>query len=343
MPNFLSAVAVAFCFIPAACAEVQFEWANVGNPGNAPDTTGFGAVDYAYRISKHEVTNAQYAEFLNAVAARDTHRLYNSNMGSTGYGGISQSCSRTCTYSVRPNMGDKPVSFVSFWDAARFVNWMHNGQPTGRQTKRTTEDGAYTLGGSNESVIRNADATVFLPSEDEWYKAAYHKSDGVTGNYFDYPTSSDVEPSRAAANAVGDVSNPGINVANLAGGAQWNGLFLTVTTVGSATSTSPYGTFDQAGNVREWNEEVFGILRGARGIRGGGFASNLEQSSSTAVRRHSLARSEDIADLGFRVASIPEPCGYRLVVIGAVLVSFLRRGKRTRLGNPRCTRPSLAS
>ncbi len=53
----------------------------VGHPGNASDPrTGFGRVDYEYNISKYEVTIAQYAAFLNAVAASDPHGLYNSSM-----------------------------------------------------------------------------------------------------------------------------------------------------------------------------------------------------------------------------------------------------------------------
>jgi formylglycine-generating enzyme required for sulfatase activity len=60
---------------------VTMEWVEVGDPGNDPDTavmtccgsstgtTGYGSVPYTYWIGKYEVTNAQYAEFLNAVAA----------------------------------------------------------------------------------------------------------------------------------------------------------------------------------------------------------------------------------------------------------------------------------
>jgi hypothetical protein len=48
----------------------------VGNPGNAPDTTGYGAVSYVYKMDKYDVTTAQYTQFLNAVAATDTYGLY---------------------------------------------------------------------------------------------------------------------------------------------------------------------------------------------------------------------------------------------------------------------------
>lgn len=83
----VAALALPAALPGAAGRAVAFEWAAVGNAGNVADVTGYGAVGYEYRISKHEVTNAQYAEFLNAVAATDTYNLYNSQMGSNGRGG----------------------------------------------------------------------------------------------------------------------------------------------------------------------------------------------------------------------------------------------------------------
>jgi formylglycine-generating enzyme len=138
-------------------------------------------------------------------------------------------------YSAKTDMGNKPVNFVTFYDSIRFANWLHNGQGSG-----DTETGAYTLA-DGESVTRNAGATWFLASESEWYKAAYHDprtaaQGGPPGddNYWLYPTSSDNVPNQATANAVGDISNPGVNVANYLDGADWNGQDGNLTTVGSA-------------------------------------------------------------------------------------------------------------
>ncbi len=90
---------------------VTIQWVEVGDPGNACDTQPqgcFGAVADAYGISETEVTTAEYAEFLNAVAATDTYGLYHTAMGNPspvywGYGGITRSgSSGSYTYSAIP-------------------------------------------------------------------------------------------------------------------------------------------------------------------------------------------------------------------------------------------------
>jgi len=61
--------------LPSGQTNLQF--VTVGDPGNAPDTTGFGAVPYTYQMGKFDVTVAQYTQFLNAVAKTDTYGLFN--------------------------------------------------------------------------------------------------------------------------------------------------------------------------------------------------------------------------------------------------------------------------
>ena len=97
---------------------------------------------------------------------------------------------------------DRRVNYVSWGDAARFTNWLHNGQPAGPQGSSTTEDGSYFLDGAMTNpellaITREPDATWVIPSEDEWYKATYHRNNGATGDYFDYPTSNYDLPSNA--------------------------------------------------------------------------------------------------------------------------------------------------
>ena len=68
-------------------SRADIDWVTVGDPGNRCSQRFrpcLGAVAQPYRISKTEVTNAQYVEFLNAVAATDTNALYSTEMGEDG-------------------------------------------------------------------------------------------------------------------------------------------------------------------------------------------------------------------------------------------------------------------
>jgi formylglycine-generating enzyme required for sulfatase activity len=314
-------LAIALTAAPAAAVKVVFDWATVGNAGNAADPqTGFGAVSYNYAISKTEATNAQYTEFLNAVAATDSFALYNTSMASDARGGISRSgVPGSYTYATKPNMANKPVNYVSFFDAMRFINWLNNGQGSG-----DTENGAYTIGsGANE--VRSTSAKFWIPSEDEWYKSAYHDaSAGTAGVYFRYATGSDSVPTLATANGVGDISNPGVGVANYERGADWNGQDGNVTTVGSAglASASPYGTFDQNGNVWEWNESV--ISSSFRGLRGASWGTS--SGHLRAVNRSSFNPTFEYSLVGFRVATVPEPSSVLMGALAAMGCMVRRRG-----------------
>jgi len=183
--TFLS-VAVFVGLVAGTAVAVDVETVTVGNPGNAGELSGSGAggygddricgsVGYTYNIGKYEVTAGQYIEFLNAVAATDTHGLYNSSMWSDSFGCKIQRSGApgTYTYSVAGDWANRPVNYVSWGDSARFANWLHNGQPTGAQNLSTTEDGAYYLNGATSdaalmAVNREADWKWAITSEDEW-------------------------------------------------------------------------------------------------------------------------------------------------------------------------------
>ena len=179
----------------------SLQFVTVGNPGNGPDTRynsiSVGSVDHVYQIGKFEVTAGQYTEFLNAVAKADPNGLYNSFMGTGSYGAniLQNGSSPNFSYSVAPDWANRPVNFVSFWDSVRFANWLQNGQPTGAQGPSTTESGAYHDIGNPSLFGRIAGAKFFVPTDDEWYKAAYHnKNAGLVASYFDYPTGSNSPP-----------------------------------------------------------------------------------------------------------------------------------------------------
>jgi sulfatase modifying factor 1 len=296
----------------SARAEISLDMVTVGNAGNANDTTGYGAVGDVYAIGKYEVTNAQYSAFLNNKAAvGDPYKLYNTEMNST-FGGIARSGLGTSAspwvYSAKggnANWDNRPVNYVSFWDAARFVNWLHNGQGNG-----DTESGAYLNVGDQVSFARQADAKYWIPTEDEWYKAAYHKNDGVTGNYFDYPTGSDSMPSHHLSPDLG-------NNANFYQDGYTIGSPYYTTEVGAfENSASPYGTFDQGGNVWEWNEAVVGNSSW-RGVRGSSFVNGGNGMMASYFDHNGTTTNEE-NDSGFRVASVPEPGSITLMLCGAI-------------------------
>lgn len=299
----------------ADASAVTMSWSLVGNPGNVPDTivmttdgtSGYGAVGYNYRISTYDVTNRQYAEFLNAKDGTGANAvgLYNSSMGSSSYGGIVFNASNAngSKYTVVPVAQNRPVNYVTWYSSIRFANWMNNGQGNG-----DSESGAYTLEGgtptpsNSNSIVRNAGSQIVLPSENEWYKAAYYNPS--TNSYYRYPTSSNLDPIASNPTALP-------NHANYA-----DYPVLTLTDVGAYTgTTSPYGAFDMGGNVFQWNEAL--IHGSFRGARGGAHFFHLDSLLSS-NRDDSVPPSGVDVITGFRLAMIPEPSTLALAAFGFI-------------------------
>lgn len=309
------------CIVPAhGGAPITIETVPIGNPGNQgeqsrlpnSDPTFYGGVGYAFAIGTYEVTAAQYTAFLNAVGATDTYGLYHARMdydADTTRAGCNikrHGTAGSFTYSFAPEWANRPVNYVSWADAVRFVNWLHNGQPSGAQDTTTTEDGSYRINGIGESndtalenVVREPDATWVIPTENEWYKAAYHKNDGVTANYWNYPTGADAGLSMDLIDP-----DPGNN-ATCSGGAfgDWTiGAPHFRTEAGAhENSGSPYGTFDQAGNVMEFTERV--PESDIRRIRGSSWQSACINAYVSEVD-DVMHSSDQFRDLGFRVANL---------------------------------------
>jgi formylglycine-generating enzyme required for sulfatase activity len=310
--------------VAAAQAQAQpvvIETVPVGNPGNpgeqsrlqSADPTFYGGVAHTYSMGKFEVTAGQYTAFLNAVAATDTHSLYHTRMdydadpSRQGCNIKRQGAPGSHTYSVAPDWADRPVNYVSWADAARFANWLHNGQPTGPQSLATTEDGSYFINGAPESndglledVVREPDATWVIPTDDEWYKAAYHKNDGVTGNYWNFPTGTD--SFALLSNDLVD-PDPGHHATYRISGDFTVGAPYWRTEVGAhENSVSPYGTLDQGGNVMEFTETV-GMIFETRRMRGGSW--NMGGSTLFVTEIDDVMHSSDqFNDLGFRLVNL---------------------------------------
>jgi len=321
----------------ASAQPITIDTVFVGDAGNDPQSSanrshgvsggdGFGAVSYGYHIGTTPVTNAQYAAFLNAVAATDPHGLWNSDMGSSVHGGITRSGDDgSYTYSVRTadsgfndgqSMANMPVNFVSFWSAARFTNWLTSGN---------TESGVYLLttdGISNNTITRDATAWanggVAIASENEWFKAAYYDptlNDG-DGGYWLYPTQSNSLPTPTTPNSTN------------ANSMNFDFAVGTVTEVGSYTlADSHYGTFDQGGNVLEWSDEI--VTSSTRVLRGGSFFSSVFDNQVPSSYSVNLNPTVEGSSVGFRVTSlgaIPEPSTYAFGfgVIALALAAFRR-------------------
>ncbi|MFM7242980.1 MAG: SUMF1/EgtB/PvdO family nonheme iron enzyme [Planctomycetaceae bacterium] len=395
-------------FATAAAQGVTIDWVTVGNAGNAADTTGYGAVGYQYQIGKYEVTIQQYADFLNAVAASDPYGLYNSNMGSDQrVAGISRAgVSGGYTYSVvspagvapagADSPGNRPITWVSWFDAARFTNWMNNGQGSA-----STESGAYTMstgqitaasrtGGVNTytlsapstlsvgdqvsvsglggtafnvrgivtsvagsqftmantnsnavatgtgsmtgvSATAATNAAFSIPTEDEWYKAAYYSpvKGGVgTPGYYTYATLSDTRPDNTIGGSV--------NQANWYDGAY--AVTQTTFAIGQnyltnagafTNSFSYYGTFDQNGNVGEFNAAITGTTSGSpgslRGSRGGVYNEDQAAYGLSSADRGGNSPAGENWYTGFRLAApvaVPEPATCFMSLTGLACGGF---------------------
>jgi len=216
--------------------------------------------------------------------------------------------------------GNQPAANMTWYEAAGFVNWMNTstGRPAAYQLDGTntaltlwTSGQAWQSGGEN--LYRHKDAYYFLPSESEWYKAAYHKNDGVTANYWDYATGSNSIPT-AVASGTG------------AGTAVYNGQPGPVD-VNNDGGLSPYGTRGQNGNVFEWQESAFDGLNNFssenRAILGGSWTNT--ENNLRASNRNVSTPTTSVGTVGFRVASVPEPSSTMLILSASLLALARRR------------------
>jgi hypothetical protein len=277
--------------------QFDINFVNIGNTGNAADTTSYGAVPYEYRASINEISE-------DAII-----RATDSGMANVTSG---------------PWTGNQPAATISWYEAAAFVNWLNtstgktaaydlawNGSAWSMNLWSSAD--AWQLGGEN--LYRNKNAFYFMPSENEWYKAAYYNPAG--SNYFLYPTASNDAPTAVAS---------GTN----AGSAVYNGVASIPAIVDSAGGLSPYGTMGQGGNVFEWNESAFDGSNSSsskhRAVRGGALSG--PEFGLVSSYRLDLVPTLKSSVLGFRVASVPEPSTYALLLMTGAGVLWMTRKRR---------------
>ena len=300
--------------MPAGQTSLQF--VTVGNPGNAADpATGslYGTVGYTYNIGKYDVTVGQYCQFLDAVAATDTYGLYTLNMnggmptvaitqtGSPGSYSYSVTGGHNGTNSAGVNF---PIWDVSWGNAARFCNWLQNGQPTGAEGPGTTETGAYTLNGAVTqsalmAITRNAGAIDFIPSENEWYKAAYYKGGSTNAGYWTYPTQNNTAPINTLPDTGNhanfwdyyDTGNGGYTDPTNYWRPWWGHLRILL----GRTARLIWAAMSSSGMRRQ--------IGSSRGLRGGSW-HGLSDSLASSFRDNNSPTYASYY-IGFRVASVP--------------------------------------
>ena len=275
------------------------DFVTIGNPNNAADTTGrpnpVGSVAYTYNLGKHEVSR----DMITKANAAGSLGITLEDMSSYGGNGL-----------LRPATG------ISYYEAAKYVNWLNTS--TGGTAAYKFVGGTFQLwsagdaGYNSNNLFRNSLAKYWLPSSNEWYKGAYGN---LNGTWNDYPNGSNSAPTAVAG---GTAANTAVYGQSSSTGPA---------DITSAGGLSAYGTMGQGGNVYEWNETAYdgsnntvGEIRELRGGVWNGFGDHLGASSRTTT-----APTEELNNLGFRVASVPEPSALSLLAIGLSGLALVRR------------------
>jgi len=206
---------------------------------------------------------------------------------------------------------------------------MANGQPSGAQDSTTTENGAYNVNGATSGNVpaknvtnpnTSAAPTFFIPNENEWYKAAYYSPtlNSGSGGYYAYATQSNTAPGNQIGGGANQANYAPGDVFSVTQSDDQDGGQNYLTDVGAFSgSGSFYGTFDQSGNVYQWND-LDGTSGSSRGLRGGGWDSWSELDLSSVSRGWTDPSDESIR-IGFRLASpvaVPEPSTWVMGLAG---------------------------
>jgi hypothetical protein len=254
------------------------DFVTIGNPGNSPAAWGGGSVSYVYNLGKYEVSTE---------AVRKANDL----------GGLNISFSN-----LSPN---KPASSISWFEAARFVNFLNTNKGASPAYKFDTNGTFQTwsvtdLGYNAINPLRNSLAIFWLPNLNEFAKGGFSDPNGT---WWEFATASNVIPSRVAG---GSAPNSAVY------------YFQTgPADINNAGSSSGWGTFAQQGNVGEWREDI---------LEGTNRFADLSNYNNWEINTAMIAPpdSENMF-VGFRVAMVPEPSALSLLAVGLGSLAMIRR------------------
>jgi formylglycine-generating enzyme required for sulfatase activity len=266
----------------------MLEFASIGDTGNAAGSSGYGSVAYDFRMSTEEVSESVLQRAVNAGMVGVTAGAW---------------------------IGDQPAAFIDWFEAAAFVNFLNTDRgltpaydlswdgESWSMNLWTSAD-AWQLGGEN--LYRHKDAFYFLPSEDEWFKAAYYKGGGASAGYWDYPTQENAPPTAVPSGV-------------LAGTAVYDGQSGPAEVFNNG-GLSPYGSRGMGGNAAEWTESAWDGLNNSsiedRTVRGVDWFASVDQLGSFYRDINAPLYESDF--IGFRVASVPEPSTMALILLTGV-------------------------
>ncbi|MDX2131316.1 MAG: SUMF1/EgtB/PvdO family nonheme iron enzyme [Planctomycetota bacterium] len=264
------------------------QFVRITHPGNAAYsgfdpfgyTTGRGSVGYEYNIARMEVTTGQWLEFFNTFMTRAQPVPWLWEPGNWGAQVDPDYQGPGTRYRLR-NIADAAgigAHAVSWRTAAMYCNWLHNNKST---DLAAIQNGAYdtstfvNLGNGQwtDQVTRSEGARYWIPSLDEWLKAAHWDPNNLNNNgWWTYSNGSETPLTYGPPPAFG---GDGTGQAN--SGFTLPGFRHYDIPLGSYPDTpSVWGLLDIAGGGSEWTEGVlmtqppFGNYRINEGSRAGG-------------------------------------------------------------------------